>query len=220
MKKNVLCFALGLILLNPLSAAFAADNGKVSTEDISADKRILSAVKLMKGTPANASYKRILGNNPTKKPIKIEFKDLASLDKAYARFDGLGWKEKGTLYIYISDRHEDAPKEALASLISGLAVHVDNDDSINEEIFAWALEGVMWNGFVKENPELAYNTSTLVQRENNIEQLYIASPTDVAYIRELIERNNALLRFKAYSNGYSDEELNKKIQILYKLYSK
>lgn len=220
MKKNVLCFALGLMLLNPLSAVFAADNGKVSTEDISVNKKILGAVKLMKGTPANASYKRILGNNPTKKPIRIEFKDLASIDKTYARFDGLGWKEKGTLYIYISDRHEDAPNEALACLISGLAVHVDNDDSINEEIFAWALEGVMWNMFVKGNPELAYNTSTLVQRENNIEQLYIASPTDVAYIRELIERNNALLRFKSYSNGYSDEELNKKIGILYKLYSK
>ncbi len=220
MKKNVLCFALGLVLLNPVCTVFAADNGKVSAKDISENKTILSAVKLMKYTPANASYKRILGNNPTKKPIKIEFKNLASLDSSYAKFDGLGWKEKGTLYIYISDRHEDAPKEALACLLSGLAVHVDNDDSINEEIFAWALEGVMWNKFVKENPELAYVPSMLVQRENNIEQLYIASPSNVSYIRELIERNNSYLRFKPRSSGYSDEELNKKIGILYKLYSR
>ncbi len=50
-------------------------------------------------------------------------------------------------------------------MISGLAVHVDDDDSINEEIFAWALEGVMWNKFLKENPDLASNPSRLVERK-------------------------------------------------------
>lgn len=220
MKKIILCSALGLLLLNPLNSVFAADKGKVNPEDISNSKNILSAVKIMKNTPANASYKRILGNNPTKKPIKIEFKNLASLNKNYDRYDGLGYKNKGTFYIYISDRHTDAPKEALASLISGLAVHVDDDDSINEEIFAWALEAVMWNGFLKQNPELASNPSRLVERENNIEALYAASPSDVSYIRELIERNNGYLRFKRVSNGFSDEELNKKIGILHKLYTR
>ncbi len=222
MKRNVLCITLCLLLLNPVVSAFAADKAKakISADSIATDKRLLSAVKLLKDTPANASYKRILGNNPTKKPIKIEFKNFASIDKSYARFDGMGWKEKGILYIYISDKHTDAPKEALAALISGLAVHVDNDDSINEEIFAWALEGIMWNKFISENPELAYDSSMLVQRENNIESLYAASPSDVSYIRELIEKNNNYLRFKSASSGYSDEELNKKIQILYKIYTR
>ena len=95
-----------------------------------------------------------------------------------------------------------------------------SDDSINEEIFAWALEGVMWNKFLKENPDLASNPSRLVERENNIEALYAASPGDVSYIRELIEKNNGYLRFKPQSKGYSIEDLNKKIQILYKLYSR
>lgn len=220
MKKNVLCAVLCLLFLSPAVSVFAADKtpAKVSADSIATDKRILSAVKLLKNTAANASYKRILGNNPTKKPIKIEFKNFASIDKSYAKFDGMGWMEKGKLYIYISDRHTDAPKEALAALISGLAVHVDNDDSINEEIFAWALEGSMWNKFINENPDLAYDSSLLVQRENNIESLYTASPSDVSYIRELIEKNNTYLRFKSASKGYSDEELNNKIQILYRLY--
>ena len=43
---------------------------------------------------------------------------------------------------------------------------------------------------------------------------------DVSYIRELIEKNNGYLRFKPQSKGYSIEDLNKKIQILYKLYSR
>ena len=220
MKKVILCSTLSLLLLNPLGALAASEAGKtkVSASDVSSDTRILSAVKIMKDTPANASYKRILGNNPTKRPIRIEFKNLASIDKSYGKYDGLGWKERGTLYIYVSDKHQDAPKEALACLISGLAVHVDDDDSINEEIFAWALEGVMWNKFLKENPDLASNPSRLVERENNIEALYAASPGDVSYIRELIEKNNGYLRFKPQSKGYSIEDLNKKIQILYKLY--
>lgn len=223
MKKIVLCSTLCLLLLNPFSAVLAAkdtDKTKVNPHDISIDTRILNAVKIMKDTPANASYKRILGNNPTKRPIKIEFKNLASIDKSYGKYDGLGWKEKGTLYIYVSDKHQNAPKEALASLLSGLAVHVDDDDSINEEIFAWALEGVMWNKFLKENPDLAIDPSKLVERENNIEALYSASPSDVSYIRELIEKNNGYLRFKPQSKGYLNEDLNKKVQILYKLYNR
>jgi len=221
MKKNILCFVLGLLLLSPI-CAFAADTdkAKINPKDISIDNRILNAVKLLKDTPANASYKRILGNNPTNKPVKIEFKDFASMDKAYAEYDGLSQKKKGTLYIYISDRHQDAPKEALASLISGLAVHVDNDDSINEEIFAWALEGFMWNRFLKENPDLALDSSKLVERENNIEALYSASASDVSCIKELVEKNEGYVNFKSESKGYAKEDLDKKIQILYRLYAK
>lgn len=219
MKKFILFAALGLLFLNPASV-FAADTPNVGLYEISGDKNILAAVKMMKNTPANASYKRILGNNPTEKPIKIEFKNLALLNKNYDRYDGLGCKSKGVFRIYISDKHKDAPKEALASLIAGLAVHVDEDDSINEEVFAWALEAVVWSGFLKQNPELASNPARLIERENTIAALYGASAADVSYIKELIERNNGYRNFKKASNGYSDEELDKKIQILYRIYAK
>ena len=81
MKKVILCSTLSLLLLNPLGALAASEAGKtkVSASDVSSDTRILSAVKIMKDTPANASYKRILGNNPTKRPIRIDFKNLAQL---------------------------------------------------------------------------------------------------------------------------------------------
>ena len=46
--------------------------------------------------------KEFLGNNPTKRPIRIEFKNLASIDKSYGKYDGLGWKRKrNSLYLCI-----------------------------------------------------------------------------------------------------------------------
>ena len=50
MKKFILCSALGLMLLNPLNSAFAADKARVNPEDISNSKNILSAVKIMNNT--------------------------------------------------------------------------------------------------------------------------------------------------------------------------
>ena len=82
MKKIVLCSTLCLLLLNPFSAVLAAkdtDKTKVNPHDISIDTRILNAVKIMKDTPANASYKRILGNNPTKGQLKLNSKTLPLL---------------------------------------------------------------------------------------------------------------------------------------------
>ena len=100
----------------------------------------------------------------------------------------------------------------------GLVYHEEEIKSKNVRSMVRKIE--QYIDFLKENPDLASNPSRLVERENNIEALYAASPGDVSYIRELIEKNNGYLRFKPQSKGYSIEDLNKKIQILYKLYSR
>jgi hypothetical protein len=82
-----------------------------------------------------------LGENLSKRPIKIMFKDLSEISPIYANFDALGWKEKdGQLFIFINKKHCLAPKEALASILCHEAIHQDEFSSIEEETYGWAMK--------------------------------------------------------------------------------
>ena len=85
---------------------------------VTKDENVVVALDMMKDTTADFSRSAILGYNLTEKPIKVSFKDLATIDEQYASFDALGWKKGSRLYIYINNCHYDAPPAALAALLS------------------------------------------------------------------------------------------------------
>ena len=200
------------------SPEFDTFDFEANLDKITSDEKILSAVKLLKDTHAIASYKRILGKNPTSKAMRIEFKDLAKIDSIYENFAGLVRMKNGRIYIYVNKEHKDAPNEALAALLAGLSVHCDSIDSVNEQIFAWSLEGNLWDYFLYENPGLELFENKLVKRENAIRKLYIASPLDVNYIIRLVRMSDAYNKLEIDSPGYSKAELENKIRILYNIY--
>ena len=70
-------------------------------------------------------------------------------------------------YIYINQKHLNAPIEALAALLSHEALHQDEYNSISEETYAWTMEANVWADLCKRNPILRHDkTSSLASREN------------------------------------------------------
>lgn len=68
------------------------------------DYNVIEALELLKDTTGEYSRKAILGENLTQKPVKIEFRDLAAINPAYANFDALGWKKnKNSIFISIKN---------------------------------------------------------------------------------------------------------------------
>lgn len=136
-------------------------------EKVSSNGQICAALDSLKGTVGEFSRDAILGENLTNKPIKIEFKELSALKPHYASYDALGMKKKNQLYIYINQKHINAPKEALAALLSHEALHQDEYNSISEETYAWTMEANVWADLCKRNPALRHDkSSSLASREN------------------------------------------------------
>ena len=83
------------------------------------------AIDMLKGTEGDFSRKALLGYNLSGSPVKIEFKDLSTINKDYAEFDAIGWKKKNKLLIYINPKHKYAPPGALAALLAHEDLHQD-----------------------------------------------------------------------------------------------
>jgi len=170
MKKIGLVLIFTIILGFVSSHAFGISNDfscAQEYEKVTSDSKICSALDELKGTIGEFSRDAILGENLTNKPIKIEFKELSSLKPQYSSYDALGMKKKNQLYIYINQKHYDAPKEAIAALLSHEALHQDEYNSISEETYAWTMEANVWADLCKRNPSLRHDkSSSLASREN------------------------------------------------------
>lgn len=138
---------------------------------------------MLKGTNGDFSRKAILGNNLTSKPMKIEFKDLSTINKSYADYDALGWKRE-KVYIYVNQKHNTSPAIALAALLSHEALHQDEFNSLSEETYAWTMEAYVWCELLELNPDYELNLDSLVQRENTLRR----------YLKEGIVQTNILRR--------------------------
>ncbi|MCD8024462.1 MAG: hypothetical protein LUE64_02895 [Candidatus Gastranaerophilales bacterium] len=174
---------------------------------ITKDERLIQAVETMKGGLSDYSRNAILGDNLTGKPVKLEFRDLSQLNPAYASFDALGWKQKEQLYIFINIKHQDAPKEALASVLSHEAIHQDELNSLNEETYCWTLEAAVWTNFTEKNPNLENINHPLVDRENTIKRLFIKGNYSDKYIRKSVLSNAGYQSLPSRSPGFEDEDL-------------
>lgn len=171
------------------------------------DARLIYAAETLKGTVADYSRQAILGNNLTGKPIKLEFRDLSTLNPQYADFDALGWKQKGRLNIFINIKHQNAPKEALAAILAHEAIHQDELNSLNEEVYCWTLEAAVWTQLTDDKPELMDISSILVDRENTIKKLFVKGGYTSKYIRKSVISNTGYQGLPSRSPGFEDEDL-------------
>lgn len=176
---------------------------KGSTKDV----RLVRAAETLKGTVADYSRRAILGDNLTGKPIKLEFRDLGALNPKYADFDALGWKQRGRLNIFINIKHQHAPKEALAAVLAHEAIHQDELNSLNEEVYCWTLEAAVWTQLTDDKPELTDISSALVTRENTIKKLFVKGNYTSKYIRKSVLSNTGYQGLPSRSPGFEDENL-------------
>lgn len=172
MKKYKKILLSLICFLFTANTAFSANDKEIKMQNtvyqkVTHDEQIHDALDELKNTVGEFSRDAILGENLTNRPIKIEFKELSSIKPEYANYDALGIKKGRQLYIYINQKHQNAPKEALAALLSHEALHQDEFNSIKEETYAWTMEATVWAQLCKKNPSLKNNKlSSLAMREN------------------------------------------------------
>lgn len=168
------------------------------------DEVFYVALDMLKGTNGEFSRQAILGRNLSAKPIKIEFKDLGSINKNYETFDALGWKKKDRLYIYISQKHSDAPAIALAALLSHEAIHQDEYNSLQEETYAWTMEAAVWSELLELNPTYEVNFHPLVTRENTLKKLFEKGNYTDKYIKKTVYSNAGYQNLPETSPGFEN----------------
>ena len=171
------------------------------------DEKLMRSLEMMKGTLGEFSRSAILGNNVTDRPIKIEFKNLGTLNQAYANFDAIGWKKKKDLYIYINEKHQDAPEQALASLLAHEALHQDDFNSLNEETYAWTLEAAVWTQLADKFPKECDSMHPLAVRENTLKKLFVKGNYSSKYIRKTVFSNPGYANLPSRSPGFEDDDL-------------
>lgn len=167
--------------------------------------KIQQALNLMDGTSAAWAKKAILGNNVSRRPVKIKFRNLAELKPSYANFDALGWKEGRQLYIFINNKHSSAPPEAIASLLSHEAVHQDSDCSLEEETYAWGYEADVWLQMKKKYPKLNHirpGTYPLVDRLNILGREFKNANYSTNKIRDMVYSNPGYRGLPVHSPGF------------------
>ena len=143
-------------------------------KEVSDDHIFYVALDMLKDTNGEFSRRAIMGNNLSKKPVRVMFKDLGSIRPDYADYDALGWKKNKRLYIFINPKHKEAPPGAIAALLSHEAIHQDEYNSIAEETYAWTMEASVWSEILELYPESDENLT--VQSNEGYKGLPATSP--------------------------------------------
>ena len=209
MKKKILSTLPTLFF--SLSNCFAIDLDKPIDEatfkkykKVTQDENVIKAIELLDRTTGKYSKEAILGKNLTERPIQIEFLNLATINPMYMNFDALGWKKKKNLFIYINEKHKDAPIEALSAILAHEAIHQDEHNSINEETYAWTLEAAVWTQLTEDNPELEKISHPLVERENVIKKLFVRGDYSSKYIYKFVVTNKGYQNLPERSYGFEE----------------
>ena len=173
-------------------------------KSVGQDEIFYVALDMLKDTTGMYSRNAILGSNLSQRPVKIEFRDLSQISPDYATFDALGWKKGKKLYIYINQKHRNAPAGALAALLSHEALHQDEFNSLAEETYAWTMEAVLWDEILKLYPESNDESSSLVKRENTLKKLLEKGNYTNKYIKKSVMQNSGYKNLPSYSPGFED----------------
>lgn len=173
-------------------------------KSVGKDEVFYVALDMLKGTKGEFSRNAILGNNLSGRPVKIEFRDLGTINPDYAKFDALGWKKNKQLFIFINPRHKDAPPGALAALLSHEALHQDEYNSLAEETYAWTMEASVWYEIVKLYPESNDELHPLVVRENTLKKLFERGGYSNKYIKKTVMSNEGYKNLPSTSPGFED----------------
>lgn len=180
---------------------------KKTYKGVTQNEKLMEALELMKGGLADFSRNAILGNNLSEKPMVIIFEDLGKFGQNYSNFDALGWKKKDRLYIYINQKHQDAPAPALAAVLSHEALHQDDFNSLNEETYAWTLEAAVWTQLSEKDPKYNNSMHPLVVRENTLKKLFIKGNYTNKYIKKTVYQNPGYANLPSRSPGFEDDNL-------------
>lgn len=165
---------------------------------------IYVALDMLKGTNGEFSRNAILGNNLSGRPVKIEFRDLGTINPDYSEFDAVGWKKNKQLFIFINPKHKDAPPGALAALLSHEALHQDEFNSLAEETYAWTMEASVWYEILKLYPESNDELHPLVVRENMLKKLFERGNYSNKYIKKTVMSNEGYKNLPSTSPGFED----------------
>lgn len=166
------------------------------------DEIFYVALDMLKGTNGEFSRTAILGNNLTQRPVRVEFKDLSTINKDYANYDALGWKRGKNLYIYISQKHTTSPAIAIAALLSHEALHQDEYNSLSEETYAWTMEAAVWCELLELNPDYELGLDSLVQRENTLKKIFEKGSYTDKYIKKTVYSNKGYQNLPETSPGF------------------
>lgn len=183
----------------------ADDLLKKQYSKVSKDPQIYESLEYLKGTIGDFSRVAILGRNLTQKPIKIQFKDLGEINQQYRDFDALGWMQGSKLFIYVNNKHADAPKPALAALLAHEALHQDKWNSLNEETYAWTLEAATWLELSEKYPKECNVNHPLVARENLLKKLFIKGNYTDKMIRKAVYANPGYKNLPESSPGFNSD---------------
>lgn len=203
MNRKFFGLAFALTLLS--ASSFALDEELYKKyKNITDNPNLIQAVEKLADTTGKYSKDAILGKNLTNRPMKIEFANLAAINPMYANFDALGWKKKKDLYIYINEKHKDAPIEALSAILAHEALHQDEHNSLNEETYAWTLEAAVWTQLSDDNPKLEEISHPLVERENVIKKLFVRGDYTSKYIHKFVITNKGYQNLPERSYGFEE----------------
>ena len=203
MKKFILLSLLSF-LISSIALAEVDEALYKKYKNVSSDPSLIQAVEKLGETAGKYSKDAILGKNLTNKPIQIEFLNLSTISPMYTNFDALGWKKKKNLFIYINEKHKDAPIEALSAILAHEAIHQDEHNSLNEETYAWTLEAAVWTQLSDDNPELEKISHPLVERENVIKKLFIRGDYTSKYIHKFVITNKGYQNLPERSFGFEE----------------
>lgn len=173
-------------------------------KSVGKDEIFYVALDMLKGTNGEFSRNAILGNNLSGRPVKIEFRDLGTINPDYSKFDALGWKKNKQLFIFINPRHKDAPPGAIAALLSHEALHQDEFNSLAEETYAWTMEASVWYEILKLYPESNDELHPLVVRENTLKKLFERGGYSNKYIKKTVMSNEGYKNLPSTSPGFED----------------
>ena len=180
MKKLVVTVILFVVCLVSNSVAFASNY-----ETITSNEKIASSLTALESVNRNDVLAILRGNNTTRKPIRVMFRELEVY--GLANCEAVTMKtQAGGLVIYINKKHQNAPKEALACLIAHESQHHTQTGTKAEEVRAWVMEVSTWNAFVRQNSNVAYSNSTLVKRLNYIDNVYTKQQGGVMGIEKVV----------------------------------
>ena len=181
MKRILVIFGIILSLAFNVQIANALDYSNISTND-----KIISALDALNDINRRDVISILNGNNATRKPIRVMFRDLAIF--GYDDAEALTAKTKSNgLVIYISNEHRGASPECIACLIAHESQHHTFTNTRAEELKAWISEAQAWTEFTRRDSSLAYKNEPLAKRENYIAK--IKAKGGVQGVQKLIATN-------------------------------
>lgn len=181
MKRILVIFGMILALAFNCQIAQALDYSNIST-----NQKIISALDALNDINRRDVISILNGNNATRKPIRVMFRDLAIFGLDDAEAATIPTKSNG-LVIYISAEHRGASPECIACLIAHESQHHTFTNTRAEELKAWISEAQAWTEFTRRDASLATKTEPLAKRENYIAK--IKAKGGVQGVQRLIATN-------------------------------